>query len=98
LIEVHIAGKIAVIPKRNSIPPEIVAQTPLGMLINNVVPLRRRLKTITDRLREAVITNGRALLFVPTDPPRMTGRSVITHGANTVNIPASMEEIREVIY
>ena len=54
-------------------------------------------KMITEIPKDPTIIIGLRAFLAPSDPPRITGRRAITHGASTVRIPAKNEGIKSSI-
>ena len=96
------AGKTMMSPMTMMIVPENPVQNDCGILMNAVLTLRMKVKRMTETPSEAVITRGRYLLCPsPIEPPTMTGRSEIVHGARAVSAPARNDmrkSIMDIVY
>ena len=74
-------------------PPEIHFQKSSGISINNVLALRRSVKSTMEIPSERTTTKSLLLLGVASvmECPTITGRSGKIHGASIVKIPATNE-------
>ena len=68
------------------------------MFINAVLTLSINVNKTTDTPSEPVTTTAFLMFCLsPTEPPTITGKSEIVHGASTVNNPATKDNIKSII-
>ena len=95
----QIVGNTIASPSSATMTPDMSDHTVGGTLMNTVEAFKSNVNTMTDTPSDAVTTKARFLDVPPeSEPPTITGRSDMVHGASAVSAPAINEMNRKNIY